>query len=359
MRFTSTLVLATLCAIAAGSVSADISSADTSITVVSPKSYQVFQRKSLYDGYIRVSGDVHTDFDKLKIRIPGKSIKGDLSGKWQAVPFAKQTHSFSSVVAVVSGGWYKVDFQAMKENKVVAQASVDKVGVGEVFVGAGQSNSTNCGQEKINQTSGMVSSFSGSCWQIANDPQPGPHDNTQGGSFWPAFGDAMYEKYHVPIGVAVTGHGGTNVSQWQMDAAEGLFSWMMTRIYQLGYQGFRAVLWHQGESDAETPTDTYVEKLSTVINKSNELAGWEFPWFIAYASYHSVEHPSWPLVREAQHKLITTGIVLEGPDTDTLCGDNRDCGGAGIHFSPKGLKAHGKMWADKVSVYLDKVLAAK
>ena len=42
----------------------------------------------------------------------------------------------------------------------------------------------------------------------------------------------------------------------------------------------------------------------------------------------------------------------------TLTGDYRDFGGQGIHFSPKGLHAHGQMWADKVSVYLDRVLAA-
>jgi hypothetical protein len=38
--------------------------------------------------------------------------------------------------------------------------------------------------------------------------------------------------------------------------------------------------------------------------------------------------------------------------TDTLTGDTR----AGIHFSAKGLKRHGEMWAEKVGGYLDKVL---
>jgi hypothetical protein len=50
---------------------------------------------------------------------------------------------------------------------------------------------------------------------------------------------------------------------------------------------------------------------------------------------------------------------MQGPDTDTLTGDNRDMDGKGIHFSPKGLKAHGEMWAEKVSAYLDQVLAGE
>jgi len=37
----------------------------------------------------------------------------------------------------------------------------------------------------------MVSTFSGSEWRIADDPQPGTHDHSMRGSFWPSFGDAM------------------------------------------------------------------------------------------------------------------------------------------------------------------------
>lgn len=332
---------------------------EPNIVITSPRQYQVFQRQSRFDGYIRISGRITSDCDKLQVRISGKSLKGEMRAPWQTVPFVKQTRSFSSLINVVPGGWYQVEFRALKNGRIVAEASVDKIGVGEVFVGAGQSNSTCCGQEKINETTGMVSSFSGSSWQLANDPQLGTHDKMQLGSFWPAFGDAMYQKYGVPIGVAVTGHGGSKVDQWQPDAADGLFPWMMTRIYQLGPQGFRAVLWHQGESDFDTPVNAYVEKLTTVIRKSTELAEWEFPWFVANASYHNPEHASWPLVREAQQKLWKAGTALEGPDTDTLTGDNRDNGGTGVHFSPKGLRAHGQMWAEKVGLYLDKVLDTK
>lgn len=326
------------------------------ITVLSPRTWQVFQRASRYDGHILLSGRVRPQCDKLMARITGKSLKGDLPGKWQRVPLIRQTRAFASQLSVVPGGWYTVELKAMQDGKTVAQTRVEKVGVGEVFVGAGQSNSTNCGQEKINETSGMVSSFSGDFWQLANDPQPGPHDKTQGGSFWPAFGDAMYARYQVPIGVAVTGHGGTSVSQWQPDDPLGLFPWMMERIYQLGPMGFRAALWHQGETDAVTPTDIYVQKMTNVIRTSTYRANWQFPWFVAHASYHNEQNPSWPLARAAQSELWRTGIALEGPDTDLLTGDNRDFEGKGIHFSPKGLRAHGKMWAEKVGVYLDKVL---
>jgi len=259
---------------------------------------------------------------------------------------------------IPAGGWYSLEIRARKEGEIVATEQDDRFGVGEVFVGAGQSNSTNYGEFKTSQKSGMVSSFSGTHWQLADDPQPGVADSSQGGSFWPTFGDEMYEKYGVPIGVATTGYGGTSVNQWQPDG--GLFrDWMMTRIHQLGPTGFRALLWHQGESDVQMPADEYYSKLRNVILSSRTQAGWEFPWFVAQASYHNPEKPQFDNIRQAQEKLWDDAVALAGPDTDTLTGDHRDLDGKGIHLSPKGLKSHGKMWVECVGVYLDEVLSKK
>jgi len=190
---------------------------------------------------------------------------------------------------------------------------------------------------------------------VADDPQPGVHDKSTKGSFWPAFGDAMAKKTNVPIGIATTGHGGTSTNLWQPGGE--LFSWTMTRIYQLGPLGFRALMWHQGESDTGMSSDEYERKLTNVILASKAAAGWDFPWFVAQVSYHNPNEPKFDSTRNAQKAIWDKGIALEGPDTDTLTGDFRDSGGRGIHLSPKGLTAHGQMWADKVGAYLDKVLA--
>ncbi len=324
------------------------------LTVLSPRNYQVFQRSSRLSGSVVVSGRVAVDCDAVEARIVGKPLEGVLPAAWQRLPLVAATRSFHAELPLAAGGWYQLEVRALKAGKVVATTTVDKFGVGEVFVGAGQSNSTNYGQEKTKQTSGMVSAFSGSEWQLADDPQPGPHDRSGGGSFWPAFGDAMFERYHVPIGIATTGHGGTSVKQWR--PGEELHNWMMTRIHQLGVGGFRAVLWHQGESDVGLTSDEYALRLTEVIRGSTAAAGWQFPWFVAQVSYHNPEKPSYATTRSAQKQLWDTGVALAGPDTDTLTGDNRDNNGKGIHFSLKGLSAHGKMWAEQVGGYLDKAL---
>ena len=324
------------------------------MVLVTPQQYQVFQRRSKDEGFMKISGRVETPCDELQIRVTGRSISGPLPGNWQGITLQSEQKDFNSELSVPSGGWYQVEVRVFREGHPIAEETVEKVGVGEVFVGAGQSNATNCGEEKTQQTSGMVSSFGGTDWCLADDPQPGVQDDSEGGSFWPTFGDALYARYQVPIGVAVTGFGGTSVKQWE--PGKDLFNWMMKRIHALGEQGFRAVLWHQGESDFETPGEEYFQKLSEVIQASKEQAGWEFPWFVAQASYHNPEKTSFPQIRKAQAKLWEKGIALEGPDTDTLTGDHRDERGKGIHFSAKGLRIHGRMWAEKVSGYLDENL---
>lgn len=327
----------------------------TDLTLDSPMNYQVFQRKTKLQGAMTIRGRVRTAYDKLEVRMQGKSLQGAVSEEWRLIPLAEKTRTFEASVPTPAGGWYEVEVRALKDGKVVGQMRVDKVGIGEIFIGAGQSNSTNCGQEKIQQKSGMVSSFSGTSWQLGDDPQPGVHDNSSGGSYWPAFGDAMYEEYQVPIGVASTGHSGTSVNQWA--PGSDLCRWTTTRMKQFGPNGFRAVLWHQGESDVAMSPDEYSRKMTALIRETQKSVGWDAPWFVAQVSYHNPNQVSFPNPRAGQKKLWDSGVAFEGPDTDTLTGDNRDEGGRGIHFSPKGLRAHGKLWAQKVGPYLDKQLA--
>ena len=122
--------------------------------------------------------------------------------------------------------------------------------------------------------SGYVTTFDGQSWRIADDPQPGVQDNSKKAASSPpsVIND---EKFHVPIGIASVGYGGTSVRQWlrkgdrfstpptgatfNHQVAPGvwesdgtLFAGMMTRIHQLdsfgprGRHGFRALLWHTG-----------------------------------------------------------------------------------------------------------------
>ena len=330
---------------------APVPSVEGPVTVFSPRDYQVFQRRTKLKGTVFFAGHMLTPCDKVEYRLSGKPLDGKLNEEWRELPLNRQLNSFQAEVDAPAGGWYRAELRALLAGKQVASAVIGHVGVGEVFIGCGQSNSTNCGAEPTKTATGMVSSFSGMEWQLADDPQTGTHDDYRSGSFWPSFGDAMFAKYGVPIGVAVTGQGGAPVSNWTPGSPA--FIWLATRMMALGKGGFRAVLWHQGESNVNGTSEDYYQKLSTTIKATHAVAGWYFPWFVAQVSYTNPKTPSFASTRDAQKRLWDEGIALEGPDTDTLVGDYR----AGVHFSVKGLKKHGEMWAEKVGVYLDKVLA--
>ena len=320
--------------------------------ITAPLDYQVFQRTTHDHGPVLVSGTTSCDADRIEFRCTGTPAESLLTGKWLPVAFDQDEGTFRQFVNLPAGGWYSMEIRLRKDGSNLEEHLVKQFGVGEVFVGAGQSNSTNSGEFRTKQLSGMVASFSGDHWQIADDPQPGVADKTQGGSYYPAFGDALFQRYGVPVGIAATGFGGTSVNHWQ-PGDEGLFTWMMKRISQLGPNGFRAVLWHQGESDVGMPSDEYHDKLQTVIEASRREAGWHIPWLVAQTSYLSPQQPRADTTRNAQARLWAEGIAVEGPDTDTLTGDHRDHDGQGVHFSPKGLRAHGLMWADRVQRFID------
>jgi hypothetical protein len=353
------------------------------IDLESPRDFQVFQRQSTASGVVRVAGRALDRCDGAQGRASGKSSYGVLTGAWQTLAFDAASGAFHGDLRVPAGGWYRFELRLLEKEKPVASIEIPHIGVGEVFVVAGQSNATNYGEVRQQTGSGMVTAYSADGWRLANDPQLGVQDGSRKGSFIPPFGDALFEKLHVPIGVAAVGHGSTSVRQWlpkgsrfavpptmakfvnqigtnEWECEGTLFDGMMTVVRRFGPGGFRALLWHQGESDShqkpanDITAEVYGRFLEQIIRSSRREAGWDFPWFVARASYHSPSDPSCTPVRDAQRSLWEEGIALEGPDTDQLTGDNRQNGGTGVHFSDKGLRAHGRLWAEKVAAYVDR-----
>ena len=223
--------------------------------------------------------------------------------------------------------------------------------------------------------------FDGLRWQFSNDPQPGASGG--GGSFIPPFGDAIAQRFNVPVGFLAYGIGATSVREWLPNGAkfpnpptiEGrvkklpsgeweskgeAYAMFVTRMKQAGLHGFRAVLWHQGESDANQ-TDTkrtlvgnlYREYLEKLINDSSREIGWCTPWFVAQVSYHVPGDESSPDIRAAQASLWKDGVAFEGPDSDALKSQWRDSGCKGVHFSGSGLGELAANWAEKVSSWLE------
>jgi hypothetical protein len=312
---------------------------------------------------------------ELGPRLHGKATDWTVVAKGPQIKDGK----FSGSLRLAAGGWYslKVRFRRTgSDPAVLGEAAVEHVGVGDVFVVAGQSNSSNHGAERQRTTTGLVAAFDGTRCQLANDPQPGASGD--GGSFMPPFGDAMARRFKVPVGIVACGIGATSVREWLPKGAkfpnpptlEGrvrrlpsgeweskgeAFEMFTARMKQFGPQGFRAVLWHQGESDAEQPDPkrslsgkAYRKSLEQLIRASRREIGWDAPWFVALVSSHGGNAVL--AIRDGQKSLWDDRVALEGPDSDALRGDLR----AGVHFSGKGLREHGARWAEKVAPWVEK-----
>lgn len=353
------------------------------MTLSSPSDYQVVQRTNPHFGRLMVTG-------KLSNPVAGSAVlmgQYDEEGWCDIGELEKGESSFNMEFRMTEGGWHRLEVQVRNGDEILGEAVVAHVGVGEVFVIAGQSNSANHGEEKQKVEAGMVSTFDGKKWRVANDPQPGA--SGRGGSFIPPFAEALAKQFKVPVGIIATGVGATSVREWLpkgerfpnpptitnkvVSHPEG--GWMsngevyqnfISRAKSQGRYGFRAVLWHQGESDANQKDESrtlsgelYQESLGKLIEATWKDLDWNCPWFVAQASYHNPDDTGSEEIRAAQKALWKSGLALEGPDTDSLVGDLRGRGGKGVHFSGKGLKAHGAAWAAKVGPWLAKQLKRK
>jgi hypothetical protein len=359
------------------------------IALTSPADFQVFQRQSTGMGTIVVAGMLEapghaalTNEDSLEARL----VDDTGPGAWTALPYDNRIRGFRGEVTCTPRGWFRLEVRLMGQGETAATATVEHVGVGEVFLVAGQSNAANHGEEKQQARSPLVVAFGNGTWQPARDPEPGA--SGKGGSFLPAFGDAMAEKFHVPVALVPLGIGSTSVREWlpkgdpvaaPSDTGKNvlcvasnrwvctgeLFAHLTQAENLLGTNGFRAVLWHQGEADSHEAPDRrispeqYRQYLQRVIEASRAAAGWRVPWFVAQVSYHSPEDQGSPELRAAQLSLATDGIALAGPNTDTLGPEFRQDKGLGIHFSARGLQQHGRMWANLVAPWLETQLRQK
>ncbi len=351
------------------------------ITLFSPLDHQVIQRSSKKKGAMLIRGEL-AGFRAKTFTLEARLVVGRQPGKWRRLSVNRRQRTFEARWDAPAGGWHRLEVRALSGGKILATSVTEHVGVGEVFVVAGQSNSANHGEERQRTQTGQVATFDGQRWQLSNDPQPGASGD--GGSFVPPLGDALARRFNVPVGFIAYGIGATSVREWlpkgsrfptpptltdrvrQLPSGEWesngeAFDTFVARARQLGRQGFRAVLWHQGESDAnqQDPTRTlpgnlYRQHLEKLIGESRQAIGWNAPWFVAQVSYHVPGDEASPDIRAAQASLWRDGIALEGPDTDALKREFRDANGQGVHFSGPGLREHAARWVERVAPWLEK-----
>jgi hypothetical protein len=332
--------------------------ASAGITLKTPKTRQIVQRNQDNMGSFTVSGVASslTNLDRIEARLlvmPGATNNG-VSTDWVVLVNSATNGEFSGTITNISaGGWYRLDIRALDAaGNELATNSVTRLGVGDILITAGQSNAACAGYPPQVPSDDRVSTYSlysaaANTWRFASDPQP---DNSggmgTGGSPWPILGSLLVSSNHVPVGLVCVAYGGTAVSQWV--PGSGLYRNLTNALRSFAPNGVRAVLWHQGESDAayQTTAAAYSQMLSNIVVQSRATAGWSVPWGIAEAAYLPGNTLSaQEAVMAGQRRCIysvphcfrgarTEDFHLEGKLSDV------------VHFNGTGLAEHAQMWAN-------------
>lgn len=314
--------------------------APAALDIVRPRDRVVIQRNARNQGSVPVECAPSAGAKKVEVRVLDRRDER-VARDWAVVK--------PGMHVLLPAGWYRFEFRSPAEGTAVATGTVEHVGVGEVFVTCGQSNSANHGKPPQKATDDRVCScnFQSGRWRHCDDPQPGATGT--GGSPWPLLGDRLVKEYDAPVGFICVGVGGSTVEEW----VKAHYPRLQKAVMLPGPGGVRAVLWHQGESDsiARTTTDTYAARLRRVIERSRADAGWQVPWGVALASFHprTKELPAVQAAIIAGQRAVIATVpgVFAGPATDDF--QARGWLADAVHFNEQGLATHAEGWADALA----------
>jgi acyl-CoA thioesterase-1 len=329
-------------------------SAAEPVKIRSPIPYQVNQRFDFDPQRKTGKPGGHTDIYVSFDRPPSVTWEYRTLLLDKAIGTATDWTRFTNNVRIEAGGWYRLEIRGKTGNEITHTGSVEPIGVGEVFVVAGQSYATNCNDEKLKPADPRVVAFDWikNSWAIANDPQP-VADKSDGGSIWPPLGDSLAKEFGVPIGFANVAFGGTSSQQWMPGGT--LYCGLIDAGQQL--DGFRAVLWQQGESDviAKTTTEKYIENVRAIRSAASRKWVNSPTWLLAKSTLHPTVYTDPEgegRIRKGIDELAKLAGFKLGPDTDTLAGENRGDAKSRRHFSAVGQKRAAAMWFDVIKAHL-------
>lgn len=364
------------------------------LTITFPATRAVFQRDNANQTTLYMGGTFTDCLDQVEARVvPRVAGQGTATG-WAVIQVAPNGGQFYGSI-VVSGGWYNLEVRGILAGNATGTSTVERVGVGEVFLVAGQSNATggdglpngpsatddrvnSVNFQNFNSNNGTVQPYSDvqlPCPEFVHldaEVKTAPFGNYAW--CWGIFGDSLAKRLNVPIMIFNAGWAGSAMYNWQESIdpnaitvstfgnpyPRGLpFGHLRLALnYYIAQQGYRAVLWHQGEADnfIENSREGYRNGLRSIVQASRSLSGKpNLAWVVARASRFTKDGVSrlWQPVIDAQNDVIGVNgndpnlvlpHVFPGPQTDPLEGpafrtsDN-------IHFTGNGLVVLAQVWA--------------
>jgi hypothetical protein len=253
--------------------------------------------------------------------------------------------SYSGILQI-SPGWYRIVVRALTKGMTCGETSILRIGCGEVFIVGGQSNSFAYGS---NGTPQIPVNDDVSYFDVSNDWVWG-RDAGPNGCVWPLVMDALATYLQMPIAMCLTGVANTSVTVW---VSTYYASNIKPAIQFLPANGFRAILWMQGESDStgSTTQSTYQADLRSIISSSRSDAGFAVPWGICVTETYDNGVPSnTSAIQTAQTAVAGDSGNFVGPNCDAYTSAYRLASPDGVHFNLLGLQAIAPLWVSSIKM---------
>ncbi|MBQ7839968.1 MAG: hypothetical protein IJ390_05720 [Lachnospiraceae bacterium] len=252
-------------------------------------------------------------------------------------------HFWDITLKVPAGGLYMIETCFTPNAKewsewAVRGDIVSHIGVGDLYVIAGQSNSAGYGKDYVYDPCelGVHVLKNNGTWQLASHPlqdstgagqRPVNMDGgSTGHSLYLSFAKYLKRELHYPIGLIQTSRGGSFMDQWSPAGGE-LYVNMMERIQQVGGK-VKGIVWYQGCSDADKDhCSAYYEKFLEWKNSlCCDLQEPDLPVFVCqlnrcYKGKTPDSDFSWGTVREAQRRFGHFPNVYTVPTNDSVLSD--------------------------------------
>lgn len=186
------------------------------------------------------------------------------------------------------------------------------IGVGDVFIIGGQSNSAGYGKDFAFDPPelGVHLYRNRHVWDLATHPMnesafganaKNAEMGVSGTCPYLAFGKNFRKFSHYPVGLVATAMGGQAMKRWNPEGGK-LYTNMVDQAKACGGD-FAGVLWYQGCSDTdERNAGDYKEKLYNMIKAFRKELGYDIPFFTYQLNRQvdGVNDSGWGMVREAQ-----------------------------------------------------------
>ena len=322
-----------------------------------PTDWQIVQQNESGCADISLTGRWVSDVEgRVEVRLvhedTGLAVSRSLD--WHAAHTQSDGTWSATLVGVPAGGLYRLETRCQAGPQAANEWSLRGdvrhfIGVGDLWVVAGQSNSTGYGRGPVHDPPELgVHLFRNSeRWALAAHPF---HDSTDtrhpanrdganpGHSPYLQLGRMLKRELNHPIGLVQTAMGGSPLSAW--DPAERgparLYHNMVHCVEQVGGR-VKGILWYQGESDSNLDlAPTYAERFGRALQAWREaLHDPDLPVVTAqinrhYAPGDVIPDRGWSMVREAQRQVARSisGVTVV-PTLDLPLGDV-------AHTSPAG-----------------------